>query len=143
MTGEVVHLEQTSDEYKWRLGFSAERGFVKSGDIKMWVNSLFNTSYWIDRRHGGDFVMQKLEAPAPGANIARELFLLSEWQKRHSPRWLSWKEHSLHPAMSVAKVSVRHPYECMLTMFWTLSDWWSASSFSDPSPRKRRRYLHN
>ena len=138
MTGEVVHLEQTSEEYQWRLGFSAERGFVKSGDKKMWVNSLFKTSYWNDMRHGEDFVMQKLEAPEPGANIARQIFWLSEWQRRQSPRWLSWKEHSLGPAMSVAKVSVRQR-RIGHTMFWTLSDWWSASSFSDSSPRKRRR----
>ena len=85
MTGEVVHLEQTSEEYQWRLGFSAERGFVKRGDKKMWVNSLFKTRYWNDMRHGEDFVMQKLEAPAPGANIARELFWLSEWQKATVP----------------------------------------------------------
>ena len=52
MTAEVVHLEQISEEYKWRLGFSAERGVVKSGDKTMWVNSLFKTSDWNDMRHG-------------------------------------------------------------------------------------------
>jgi hypothetical protein len=141
MTGEVVHLEQTSAEYRWRLGFSALGGFVKRGDIKMWVNSLFKTSYWNDLRHGEHFVMQKQEAPTPGANTSRELFLISEWQKRCSPRWLSWKEHTLHPAMSVAKVSVRYPYDDMFTMCWTLGDWWSASSFSDKSSPKKRRHL--
>ena len=107
----------------------------------MWVNSLFKTSYWHDLRHGEHFVVQKQEAPTLGANTARELFWLVEWQKRCTPRWLHWKADTLHPAMSVAEVSVRYPFESMFCMCWTLGDWWTASAFTDSPPRKRRRHL--
>ena len=103
----------------------------------MGVNSLFKTSYFHDMRHEDNFVVLK-HSSAPGAT-SKEFFRLTEWEQRCTPRCVSWPAASNHPAMPVAKVFERYPSEFLFCMFWSLRDWWVASSFTDFFSAKKRR----